>query len=416
MQKQLISKINFPSRYFSSLLHSSILSPLKFDKNDNENREKEVNKGYQFGISKQIESTKPTQKTQELAQSVIEGKRYSLSKAITLTESERIDHQIQASHLLSIILNKRNEKILNRKKISSNQHFSSSVNRSDLMFNSNSFRVGITGPPGAGKSTFIEALGVHLCNLGFRVAVLPVDPSSKLSGGSILGDRTRMEELSRQPNAYIRPAPSNNIVGGVSLHTFDAIHLCESAGYEIILVETVGVGQSEVAVGDLTDFFLLLLPPGGGDQLQGIKKGVVELVDLVVINKCDGDLVSAAKRIQRDYQNALHLLRPKSLNWIPEVLLCSSFDENSVAKVWETAMKFRSNLIKSGEFESKRKDQRKIELWTQINQLIIQNLKERKNVRNLLRNLDNLVSDGILSTREASFKILDSFFEDVKKN
>src|SRR3954452_22383423 len=223
----------------------------------------------------------------ELARLVIAGDRRALARAITMAESTRADHRAEAEALLAEVL----------------PHVGGSV------------RVGISGAPGAGKSTFIEALGVHLIERGHRLAVLAVDPSSTRSGGSILGDKTRMEELSRRSEAFIRPSPSGGTLGGVARRTREALLLCEAAGHDVVLVETVGVGQSEVAVAGMLDVFVLLLAPGGGDDLQGVKRGIVELADVVVVNKADGDLAAAAERTAADYANALHFLRSRTEGW-----------------------------------------------------------------------------------------------------
>src|ERR1700756_2338483 len=223
----------------------------------------------------------------ELARAVRDCDRRALARAITLVEPARSDHREDAVALLDELLPATGDAI----------------------------RVGISGAPGAGKSTFIEALGVHLVDAGHRVAVLAVDPSSTRSGGSILGDKTRMEELSRRPEAFIRPSPSGGTLGGVARRTREALLLCEAAGHDVVLVETVGVGQSEVAVAGMVDVFVLLLAPGAGDELQGVKRGIVELAGIVVVNKADGDLAAAAERTAADYANALHFLRSRTEGW-----------------------------------------------------------------------------------------------------
>jgi LAO/AO transport system kinase len=221
----------------------------------------------------------------------------------------------------------------------------------------NSIRIGITGPPGAGKSTFIEALGVYLCNNGFKVAVLAVDPSSTVSRGSILGDKTRMEKLSRDKNAYIRPSASGGTLGGVARKTRETMLVCEAAGYDVILVETIGVGQSEITVRSMVDFFMLLLLPGSGDELQGIKKGVVELADLIAINKADGHLLEKARLTKADYANALRLLSPATEGWQAKVELCSALKNEGISKIWSDINEFTINTKSSGIFESRRKNQ-----------------------------------------------------------
>ena len=215
-------------------------------------------------------------------------------------------------------------------------------------------RLGISGTPGAGKSTFIEALGRHVIEQGHQVAVLAVDPSSRRSGGSILGDKTRMQRLAQAPQAFIRPSPAGATLGGVARRTREAALACEAAGFDVVVIETVGVGQSESAVADMVDCFLLLLAPGAGDELQGIKRGIVELADLVVINKADGELLAAARRAQADYRAALQLLRPPTPGWTPEVLACSALHEDGIDEIWQAVRRHRQALEDSGELAAKR--------------------------------------------------------------
>ena len=244
-----------------------------------------------------------------LADGVLDGNRRALAQAITLIESTRRDHRAAASDLLERLM----------------PHAGGSI------------RLGISGVPGVGKSTFIEALGNHVIDPGHRVAVLTVDPSSAISGGSILGDKTRMELLSRRPEAYIRPSPAGKTLGGVTRRSREALILCEAAGFDVIIVETVGVGQSETKVADMTDMFVLLLLPGGGDELQGIKRGIMELADLILINKADDELKALAGRSAAEYRNALRLLHPRSANWKVEVQTCSARDGTGIAEAWEVA-------------------------------------------------------------------------------
>jgi len=246
------------------------------------------------------------QESAALAEGVVNGNRRALAQAITLIESTRPDHRTAASDLLQRLMPQAGHSI----------------------------RVGISGVPGVGKSTFIEALGNHVIDAGHRVAVLTVDPSSAISGGSILGDKTRMELLSRRPEAYIRPSPAGKTLGGVTRRSREALILCEAAGYDVVIVETVGVGQSETRVADMTDMFILLQLPGGGDELQGIKRGIMELADLILINKADGELKALAGRSAADYRNALRLLHPRSANWKVEVQTCSARDGRGIAEVW----------------------------------------------------------------------------------
>ena len=218
-------------------------------------------------------------------------------------------------------------------------------------------RVGITGPPGVGKSTFVEALGLHLVRQGKRVAVLAVDPSSPVSGGSILGDKTRMEQLALCPEAFIRPSPSSGSLGGVANRTREVMLLCEAAGYDIVLVETVGIGQSEVAVSSMVDFFLVLLLPAGGDQLQGIKKGVIELADALVVNKADGSMQTVAERTRADYAGALDLIRASSESWQTRAFLASSLESKGIKEIWDAILEHHDLMRASGEFDERRKRQ-----------------------------------------------------------
>jgi LAO/AO transport system kinase len=262
----------------------------------------------------------------EMAQAIRAGNIPYLSKAITLTESTRPEHRMYAEELIQTL----------------------------MPFTGNSIRIGITGIPGVGKSTFIESLGKHLILAGHRLAVLAVDPSSPLSGGSILGDKTRMEQLSRNPNAYIRPTPAGHALGGVAARTRESVLLCEAAGFSVIFIETVGVGQSEVMVREMTDFFLLMMLPGAGDELQGIKKGIVEMADLIVIHKADGEMKTKAKRAQVDYLQALHFMPPRSDAWVPEVCLASSLSGEGIQAIWEIILRFKGHSTQNGSFQNRR--------------------------------------------------------------
>ncbi len=255
-----------------------------------------------------------------LARRLVAGDRRALAKAITLIESTRRPDRAAADALLTAILPATGAAI----------------------------RIGLSGTPGAGKSTFIEAFGTHLTAAGHKVAVLAVDPSSRRSGGSILGDKTRMERLSRDPNAFIRPSPAGTELGGVARRTRETILAVEAAGFDVVLVETVGVGQSETAVADMTDLFVLIHAPGGGDELQGVKRGIMELADMVVVNKADGDLLPAARRSAADLKAALHLMRPKLKGWTVPVLLVSALEAKGIEEVWQGIGDFRALLGESG--------------------------------------------------------------------
>lgn len=249
-----------------------------------------------------------------------------LARAITLVESSSPQHATAAAELMRLLLPEKRP----------------------------SMRVGVTGVPGVGKSTFIESFGLHLCDTGHRVAVLAVDPSSAISGGSILGDKTRMEKLSRHPSAYIRPSPSGGALGGVNRKTRETIILCEAAGYDVILVETVGVGQSEIAVRSMTDFFLLLTLTGAGDDLQGIKKGIVEMADGIVVTKADGNNAAAAEKLRLEFSQILRFLNPATQGWTPEALKCSSLSGEGIADVWRLMEKFRDTMISQGKWDERR--------------------------------------------------------------
>jgi len=270
-----------------------------------------------------------------LAEGIRSGKRADLARAITLVESRRADHRALGARLLETLAPDTGKAI----------------------------RVGISGPPGAGKSTLLERLGNDLCDAGHRVAVLAVDPTSSLRGGSILGDKTRMATLSSRPEAYIRPSPSGGELGGVHERTREAIALCEAAGHDVVIVETVGVGQSEAAVAGLVDTLVLLQIPGAGDELQGIKKGVLEMADIIAINKADGDNIERAKRARRDFGAALHLVRPRSPHWSPPVLLISGAHGGGVGKLWDKVVAHRAKLEATGELPTRRAEQRREALW-----------------------------------------------------
>lgn len=302
----------------------------------------------------------------EMADRLRRGDRRALAKAVTLVESARPDHRAQAEALIEEIMPQ----------------------------TGNAMRVGISGVPGVGKSTFIEAFGTHVTEAGHRIAVLAVDPSSKRAGGSILGDKTRMEELSRNPAAFIRPSPAGETLGGVARRTRETILLCEAAGFDVILVETVGVGQSETAVSDMTDMFLLLLLPAGGDELQGLKKGIVELADMILVNKADGELADQARRTAADYHGALRLLSKAGADWKVPVLPCSAATGTGIAEVWETIEAFRDTLMASGALATNRADQARAWLWDEILAELATRLKADPRVSDLLPALQQAVTQG----------------------
>jgi len=319
----------------------------------------------------------------ELAQGVVQGDRRSLARAITLAESTRPDHRDDAEAILADVL----------------PHTGGAT------------RIGISGAPGAGKSTFIEALGLHLVDHGHRVAVLAVDPSSTLSGGSILGDKTRMEQLTRSADAFVRPSPTGGTLGGVARRTREALLLCEAAGFDVVLVETVGVGQSEVAVSAMVDVFLVLVSPGAGDELQGIKRGIMELADLVVVNKADGDLASAAAATAADYANALHLARPRTAAWSPRVLTCSALLGEGIAEVWDAIVEYGDAV--AGELAARRADQARRWMWSEVTDVLVEELRARPDVSAMAAELEAAVEAGTTTPTAAARAVLRAFLRDA---
>ena len=316
---------------------------------------------------------------QRLADKIKSGDRRALARAITLIESGREDHQARAEALIATLLPDTGEALT----------------------------LGISGTPGAGKSTFIEALGRHVIESGRKIAVLAVDPTSRRSGGSILGDKTRMPELSASPEAFVRPSPAGVTLGGVARKTREAAIVCEAAGFGVIVLETVGVGQSETAVADMVDCFMLLLAPGAGDELQGIKRGIVELADLVIVNKADGDLLAEAKRVRADYQAALHLLRPASDAWTPEVLSCSALRGDGIDDVWQAVLRHRRSMDESGRLEAKRAGQRRSWLWAEVQAGLIERLRRDPATASQMRDLERQVTNGDLLPPAAARKLID---------
>ena len=314
---------------------------------------------------------------QALVDGVLGGQRRALAKAITLIESTREDHQQRAQQVLNALLPKTGSAI----------------------------RIGISGVPGAGKSTFIEALGLWLIDRGHKLAVLAVDPSSSVSGGSILGDKTRMEMLCQREEAFIRPSPSAGSLGGVAEKTREAMLLCEAAGFDVIIVETVGVGQSETTVAGMVDIFCLLQLPNAGDDLQAIKKGIVEIADLVVINKADIDPRATAV-VRAQWRNALHMLRPASPNWAPPVLTASALHKEGIAEFWDNIENYRKALAPTGEFEQKRKHQALAWMWQMIETGLHQQFKDHPGVQESLSRLSRSVEDGRTTPAAAANALL----------
>jgi len=314
-----------------------------------------------------------------IAGKVLGGDRRALAQAITLVESTRPEDRQAADDLLETL----------------GAHAG------------NSIRIGISGAPGVGKSTFIEALGNHMIDQGHKVAVLAVDPSSAVSGGSILGDKTRMERLSRRPEAFIRPSPTGGTLGGVTRRTRDALLIAEAAGFDIIIVETVGVGQSEIAVARMTDMFILLQLPGAGDELQGIKRGIVELADLIVINKADGANIEPADRAAADYRSALRLLRPRSAHWEVPVTTCSANENTGIESIWDTIVEYRRTLTNSGEIAAARAAQAHHWLWAETADTLMEVLKNDPSIRKQITELEQAVTEGRTAPRVAARKLVE---------
>lgn len=305
------------------------------------------------------------------------GNRRALAKAITLTESKLAAHRLKAESLLA----------------------------EALPHSGNSIRIGITGVPGVGKSTFIEAFGLHLIEQGKRVAVLAVDPSSPVAGGSILGDKTRMEALSRREEAFIRPSPSEGTLGGVAQKTRETMLLCEAAGYDVILVETVGVGQSEYQVAGMVDFFMVLMLPGGGDELQGIKKGIMELADALVINKADGPSEGLAETTRQHYQSAMRLLRHNGF-WEPSVSTCSALSGINIDRVWEMIQSYWNSALENHFFQHKRAEQNCAWMHHLVNEMLHLKLSQNSSIKQRLPELERAVAQQQTTAYSAAKEIL----------
>ncbi len=275
----------------------------------------------------------------------------------------------------------------------------------------NSVRIGITGVPGAGKSTFIEALGKHLTNNGEKVAVLAIDPSSTVSKGSLLGDKTRMETLAVDPNAFVRPSPSAGSLGGVAKKTREIIILCEAAGFGVVLIETVGVGQSEVAAHSMVDFFLLLMIAGAGDELQGMKRGIIEMCDAMVINKADGDNVIKAMAAKTQYENALHLFPPKQGGWTPRVLTCSSINKTGIDEIWKLVSQYCDTMKKNGFFRAKRDEQKNQRFFDSVNEELFNSFYNNHEVKRLMPEIKERLKNKNLNSYQAAREILNIYFK-----
>src|SRR5436305_11104963 len=313
----------------------------------------------------------------DIAADLRAGHRAALARAITLIESRRADHQAAARELVQALLPDTGRAI----------------------------RVGITGSPGVGKSTTIDALGMMLIDRGHKVAVLAVDPSSARTGGSILADKTRMARLAGSDSAYIRPSPASGTLGGVAAKTREAMLLCEAAGFDVVLVETVGIGQSETAVCDMTDFFLALMLPGAGDELQGIKKGLVELADMIAINKADGDNIKRANLAAAEYRGALHILAPRSDNWHPPVITYSALTGSGIDGLWQKILDHRGAMNASGEFASRKRQQQVKWLWSMLEQRMLARLRADPTVRAKDKKIEAEVADGRIAPALAAEQI-----------
>jgi len=317
-----------------------------------------------------------------LLRALRQGDRRALARAITLVESSRPDHRQEAERLIEAVLPETAKAV----------------------------RIGVSGPPGAGKSTFIERFGLEGIALGRQIAVLAVDPASKRGGGAILGDKTRMAELARAPDAFIRPSSAGDSRGGVARRTREAILLCEAAGFDTVLVETVGVGQAETAVAEIVDMFVLILPPAGGDELQGIKRGIVELADLVLVNKADGELAAAAHRSVADYASAMGLIRPPYSEWQVPVRAISALEGTGIRGVWDDVERFQAALERIGAWSQRRAEQARSALWSEIGNTLLDHFRTAPDVARRLTAVEEEVMAGSLTPTAAARQLLASFF------
>jgi LAO/AO transport system kinase len=330
---------------------------------------------------------KKTLSVQQYVEGILNGDITILSQAVTLVESSKAEHQELAQEIIVKC----------------------------LPFSGNSVRIGITGVPGVGKSTFIEAMGKHITAQGNKLAVLAIDPSSERTKGSILGDKTRMEDLSIDPLAYIRPSPSAGSLGGVARKTREIIVLCEAAGYNHIFIETVGVGQSETAVHSMVDFFLLLMLAGAGDELQGIKRGIMEMADLITINKADGNNIEKAGLARVQYMNALHLFPPTESGWKPRVMTCSAFMKTGISEIWETIDEYLAFVKNNGYFQHKRNEQSKFWMYETINEQLRKDFYHNEMIEHMMVEWEKKVLNEEVSSFVAARKLLDSY-DQIRKN
>lgn len=316
----------------------------------------------------------------QLTEGVLLQDRMMLGRAITLVESTKPEHRKQAQELIQTLL----------------PHTGKAT------------RIGITGVPGVGKSTFIEAFGLHLIKMGHKPAILAIDPSSRLTKGSILGDKTRMQQLSVTPEAFIRPSPSGGALGGVAGKTRETILICEAAGFDTVIVETVGVGQSETQVSEMVDFFLLLMLAGAGDELQGMKRGIMEMADALVINKADGDNVANAKRAAAEYRNALHLFPPNNNTWVPQVATCSAIEHKGISDVWEMISNYAAQMQGNGHWVQKRQQQELYWFEEHLTQLMKERLHSNQLYLQHLKALEQQVANGTINAYAAAWQLVNT--------
>jgi LAO/AO transport system kinase len=321
------------------------------------------------------------QRPDDLATALRAGDRQALARAVTLVESTRADHRAEAERLVAAL----------------------------LPYTGAATRLGISGPPGAGKSTFIERFGLNGLKRGHRLAVLAVDPASKRGGGAILGDKTRMTELSRAPGAFIRPSAGGEAMGGVARRTRETILLCEAAGFDTVIVETIGAGQSETTVAEMTDMFVLILPPAAGDELQGLKRGIIELADLVLVNKADGELLDHANRAAADYANALRLIRPRVAGWEAPVRAVSALTGAGVDAIWDDVARFRAVLEAGGDWSRRRAGQARVALFTEIGDGLLAQFRAAPQVAARFAEIEREVMTGARTPADAARELLRVF-------
>ena len=314
-----------------------------------------------------------------LVEEILQGNRRAMAKVITLLESTNLDSIEKGQELLDSLLPQ----------------------------TGNALRIGITGVPGVGKSTFIEAFGMFLIELGHRVAVIAIDPSSPITGGSIMGDKTRMKELSQHPDSFIRPSPSSGVLGGIARKTRETVLICEAAGYDVVFVETVGVGQSEILVDSMVDLFMLLILPNSGDELQGIKKGVLELADLIVVNKSDGVQESQAITTQSEYRKAMQLLSKSKNSWEPQILRCSAIKKQGMDIIWESVKNFQKALKNTGEWNEQRRSQSEKWMWTLVEDGLLRNFRKNEIIQKTIPELEKSVASGEILPANAARKLLE---------